>query len=212
MGPGVHGEREEAARRDWSAATSLGTRGEDDVSPSARRSSPRRPLLQWLLGTWAVAATAVLIVLVWRPQGGRPSGPGGIEHGPGVLYGRSLDTNPYGMVLPWVSPSLDRGADTVNILTIRPDTRHVALAVRVPSTFPMDKNASVTVLSPDDRPLMQSRIPRSELARQNVLVLLGQADPIRPGLYRVLLCPEGEGPTSEAAVETWFEIRAQADQ
>jgi hypothetical protein len=196
---GVHGEREEARRRDWSAATSTETCGGDDVSSPAHRGSPRRPLLQWLLGTWAVAATAVLIVMVWRPQGGRPLGPGGAELGaPGN-----------GMVLPWVSPSLDRGVDAANILTIRSDAHQLALVVRVPSTFPLDKDASVTVRSPDDRPLSHSRVSRDDLARRSVLIFLRQADPIRPGLYRVLLCPEGEVPSSESAVETRFEIHTE---
>jgi hypothetical protein len=112
-------------------------------------------------------------------------------------------------VIPWVSSSLDRGADAANILTVRPDARQLALVVRVPSTFPLDKGASVTVLSPDDRPLSQSTVSKDDLARRSVLVLLRQADPIRPGSYRVLLYPEGETPASESAAETRFEIRAE---
>jgi hypothetical protein len=42
-----------------------------------------------------------------------------------------------------------------------------------------------------------------------VVLLLRQAALIRPGLYRVLLYPEGEIPTSESAVETRFEIRGE---
>lgn len=157
-----------------------------------RRKEPRsgwpRPWTTWLLGGWAVAATAFLLAMVLRPSAPERLG----------------ETR--GLVLPWVAPETVRGEQVPAKVGILPDQMRLVLAVPIPMDAQLDADALIEVRAPDNQSMVIVPVSKAEMERRRVMLVLETPAPLRPGTYRIIFRQGDPARPLVEPVEMSFEL------
>lgn len=177
--------------------TSCETTGDANVKVPSTAGAPaptvrllvtsRKSRSGWTAGGWALAAGLVGILLFQA----RPAQ----ERGPGMPTGADA-------IVPWIELKVAvRGPGEVEALRVTAATRSIVLRLAVPQEIDSRTEATIEVLAPGGEMLMRSVVPRAELERSWVMLLLGTPRGFEPGRYRVLLHAGGHVAEREFLIE-----------
>ncbi len=177
-----------------SAATKTGPR-------TTWRAPLRRRWLEWLLGSWAMTATAAVCLLSVMLLRSTPPTlverePSSRDQGPGATSSPSLSSGPLGITLDRVqtvalrSPSRGLATEPLTIVTVSPSTRVLRLSAE-PPPVPEGSHVRLTLIGPDGKVQLAETRPVEDFFAATVLAIRSQ-NAFLPGRYVLTITGRGE--------------------